>query len=237
MIYPRKSLLFERLFLIGLRWTIRRRFFGVFVKGMQHLEAATARKAPLLICSNHTNWWDGFAAGMLVPRFTGHSIHIAQYELLIRKYPVCRWLGAFAIDLDGSPLPGLRYALKLLEKPENAVWIFPQGVILPQREPIVVKPGATWLAEKRGAWLLPVLFHYDWMLESRPSIFVHCGPALPPGTSPEKLQAEMQRLYDAMVADMHPLEIDDYQPLYPPKPSLNRRWDWLLGRDLDRVRN
>jgi 1-acyl-sn-glycerol-3-phosphate acyltransferase len=237
MIYPRKSPLFERLFLIGLRWTMRRRFFGIFVKGGEHLGAASAKNAPLLVCSNHSNWWDGFAAGMLVPQFSKHSMHVAQYELLIKKYPVCRWLGAFAIDLDGSPLPGLRYALKLLESPDTAVWIFPQGVIIPQREPIVLKPGATWLAKKRGAWLVPVVFHYDWMLESRPSIFVNCGPPLPSGTSMETLQSEMQRLYDEMAAAMHPLQIDDYKPLFKLRPSLNRRWDWILGRDLDKVRN
>lgn len=213
-----------------LRWTIRHRFHGIFIRGAEHLRAAGEGSRPLIVCSNHTNWWDGFMAGLLTPLFPGRDFYFAQYEALLQRYPMCGWLGAFGIDIDRLPIAGLRYALRLLKRPGSAIWIFPQGVIVPQWIPIRVKPGALWLAGRSGAAVLPVVFRYEWLVESRPSLFVHCGPPLEPGAGSDELQEAMQQLYDAMTPTLEPLDLSSYTPLYPPRPSLNRFWDWIRGQ-------
>ncbi|MEI6350384.1 MAG: lysophospholipid acyltransferase family protein [Verrucomicrobiota bacterium] len=232
MIYPRKSLLLDWIFLAGLRRVMRRRFYGVFVRGLEHLESARLLNAPLIACTNHSNWWDGFVVGLLTARLPGRRVYVAQYEKLLKRYRPLRWLGAFGLDLDGSALPGLREAMKLLRDPKNVVWIFPQGVLIPQWNPIVVKSGALWLAQRCGAPLLPVVFRYEWMVESRPSIFVQFGGVLMPGATKVELEAAMQALYDDIGRSLDPereerLGLSSFAPLFEPKMSMNKRWDWI----------
>ena len=235
MIYPRKCTLIERIFLTGLRWVMRRRFYGVFIRGLEHLEAARMLKTPLLACTNHSNWWDGFVVGLLAPLMPGRRVYVAQYEKLLERYRPLRWLGAFGLDLDGSALPGLRQAMKLLRDPRNVVWIFPQGVLIPQWNPIRLKPGAVWLAQRCQVPLLPVVFRYEWMVESRPSIFVQFGKALAPDATSDKLQCVMQALYDEIGKSLEPganpkAGLLTFQPLFTPKMSMNKLWDWCRWR-------
>jgi 1-acyl-sn-glycerol-3-phosphate acyltransferase len=204
----------------------------VFVRGLPELERAAAAKRPLLLCSNHSNWWDGFAAAMLIPLLPQRRFYLAQSEALLRLYRPLRWLGAFGLNLQGSPLPGLREGLRLLEDPRNAVWIFPQGVLVPQWMPIAVKPGAAWLARRCGALRLPVVFRYEWMVESRPSLFIHCGPPLEPDAPDAELAAVMQGLFDAVAAALMPVDLTGWEPLYRPRMSMNKIWERWTKRDV-----
>ena len=215
----------ERLFVRGVRRVMARRFYGVFLRGLPELEQAAKGGRPLLICTNHSNWWDGFAAALTIPIFAERRLYLAQSEALLQRYRPLRWLGAFGLNLTGSPLPGLRVALALLGDPRNAVWIFPQGVLLPQWVPITIKPGASWLARRTGALRLPVVFRYEWMVESRPSLFIHCGPALEPDASDAELASTLQGLYDAVDMALVPVDLTGWQPLYPPRMSMNKVWE------------
>ena len=181
MIEARKIRWLERLFVWEVCRVMRHRFYDVYLRGLPQLERASASARPLIICTNHSNWWDGFAAALTIPLFAGRRLYLAQSETLLALYRPLRWLGAFGLDIHGSPLAGMRYALELLGDPRNGVWIFPQGVLVPQWVPIAVKPGALWLARQSGALVLPVAFRYEWMVESRPSLFIHCGNSAPCG--------------------------------------------------------
>lgn len=224
MIEARKIRWLERLFVWGVRRVLSRRFYGVFLRGGTQLEQAAASGRPLVICTNHSNWWDGFVAALTIPLFTGRRLYLAQSEELLALYWPLRWLGAFGLDIHGSPLPGVRYALGLLRDPRNGVWIFPQGVLLPQWVPIVVKPGALWLAQRSGALVMPVAFRYEWMVESRPSVFIHCGAPLSADTSDEALTKAMQELYDAIRPTLNPVDLSSYRPLFKPRMSMNKVW-------------
>lgn len=229
MIYARKSRVLERLFVAGLRRVFRRRFYGVFVRGLANLETPGA--GSLVVCTNHTNWWDGFVVALMTPFFPGRSVYVAQYEKLLARYRALRWLGAFGLEIHGSALPGLRYALALLRTERKVVWIFPQGVLVPQGQPIRVKPGALWLARRSGAPVLPVVFRYEWMVESRPSVFVSCGRPLPPGAADADLERAMQALYDEIGETLAPVDLSPYRPLFTPRLSMNKLWDWLRPSD------
>ena len=228
MIAARKIRWLERLFVAAVRCVMRRRFYGVYLRGWAYLEAAAATGRPLIFCANHSNWWDGFAAALLLPFFPRHRIYLAQSEDLLKLYKPLRWLGVFGLDIHGSPTAGIRYALELLRAPGNAVWIFPQGVLLPQWMPIVARPGAFWLARQSGALLVPVAFRYEWMVESRPSLFIHCGPPLEPGDAPEEaLSRTLQRLFDAVAWTLVPVDLSGYRPLFKPRMSMNKVWERL----------
>ena len=224
----RKSVILERLFVRALRVIMHRRFYGVFVRGLELLDKLDPHRA-VLFCTNHSNWWDGFTAALLLSRLRPRRVYLAQYEKLLAHYPPLRWLGVFGIDRDGpAALPGLRRALRLLQDPRNAVWIFPQGVLVPQWRPIEVKPGALWLTRRSGAQVVPVVFRYEWLVESRPSIFVHFGEALPPDASDAALAAAMQSLYDAIGLTLSPFDAAAYTPLYKPRMSMNKWWEFAF---------
>jgi len=237
MIEARKIRWLERLFVWEVRRVMKRRFYGVYVRGLPHLERASASGRPLVICTNHSNWWDGFAAALLIPFFPGRRLYLAQSEALLKLYRPLRWLGAFGLDIHGSPLPGMRYALGLLSDPRNGVWIFPQGMLLPQWVPIEVKPGAFWLARRSGSLVLPVAFRYEWMVESRPSLFIHCGEVLEPDASSEALTRAMQELYDAIGPTLAPVDLSGYCSLFPPRMSMNKIWERVTQRGPVNPRN
>ena len=225
MIEAHKIQWLERLFVWEVRRVMRHRFYGVYVRGLQHLKKASTSPRPLVICTNHSNWWDGFAAALTIPLFPGRHLYLAQSEELLKLYKPLHWLGAFGLDIHGSPLAGMRYALGLLDNPRNAIWIFPQGVLLPQWVPIEIKPGALWLAQHSGALVLPVAFRYEWMVESRPSLFMHCGEALEPDTAPETLAQTLQELFDAIGPTLAPVDLSSYRALFPPRRSFNKIWE------------
>ncbi|MCX6966987.1 MAG: lysophospholipid acyltransferase family protein [Verrucomicrobia bacterium] len=225
MIAARKIRWLERLFVWEVRRVMRRRFYGVYLRGLGQLERAAASPRPLVICTNHSNWWDGFAAALTIPLFSGRRLYLAQSEELLRLYRPLRWLGAFGLDIHGSPVAGVRYALGLLGEPRNAIWIFPQGRLLPQWAPLEVKPGALWLARQSGALVLPVAFRYEWMVESRPSLFIHCGEALEPDASDAALTHALQRLFDAIGPTLFPVDLSGYRPLFEPRRSMNKVWE------------
>lgn len=225
VIEARKIQWLERGFTWGVRRVMRRRFYGVFLKGGEALRRADGSGRPLVLCANHTNWWDGFVVALLLPRFPQRRLYLAQSEALLADYRPLRWLGVFGLDIHGSPLPGLRYAARLLADPRHGVWIFPQGVLVPQETPIEVKPGALWLARQSGALVLPMAFRYAWLIESRPSVFIHCGEALESGASEAALADAMQRLYDGIGPQATPVDWSAWEPLFPPKRSMNKWWD------------
>lgn len=237
MIEARKIQELERLFVWVVRRVMRRRFYGVYLRGGEALERAAASTRPLVICANHSNWWDGFAAALTIPLFPGRQLYLAQSEALLELYRPLRWLGAFGLDIHGSPMAGLRYGAKLLGDPHNAVWIFPQGVLLPQGAPIEVKPGALWLARRSGALLLPMAFRYEWMVESRPSLFIHCGEALEPEISEAALAEAMQRLFDAIGPMPTPVDWSGWRPLFAPRLSMNKVWERWTRRGPFNPRN
>ena len=237
MIEARKIQWLERLFVWEVRRVMRSRFYGVYLRGLPHLEWAAASGRPLVICANHSNWWDGFAAALMIPFFPARWLYLAQSEALLAHYKPLRWLGVFGLDIHGSPLAGMRFALGLLKNPRNAIWLFPQGVLLPQWIPVEVKPGALWLARQSGALVLPVAFRYEWMVESRPSLFVNWGEVLESDISAEGLAGSMQGLFDAIGPTLVPVDLSQYTPLFAPRMSMNKTWERFTQRGPFNPRN
>ncbi len=227
----------ERVFVQVVRGAMRRRFYGVFLKGEGALRRASEGPRPLVLCANHSNWWDGFVSALLIPLFPGRRLYLAQSERLLARYRPLRWLGVFGLDIHGSPLPGVRYAERLLADARNGVWIFPQGVLLPQGTPIRAKPGALWLARQAGALVLPMAFRYEWMIESRPSVFIHCGEALEPDVTEEELAGAMNRLYEEIGPMATPVDWTPWKPLFPPRLSMNKWWERCTRRGPFNPRN
>lgn len=215
------------------RWlgrVLRRRFHGVYLFGAEHLRGLDLAP-PVIGCVNHTNWWDGFALYVLSARLLPHDIYLAMEEKNLRRYRFFTWMGVFGIDLTDrrAALPGLRYALRLL-RPGRLVWMFVQGQLFPPGVPIEARPGALFLARRTGARLLPLVLRYEWLSESRPSIFVSVGTPLEASTTTDELAAALNTLYAGLDEKLSPLDLRGAETLFPSRMSVNKRWDYLLHR-------
>ena len=234
MIPARKSAPFNFVLRRWLDRTLRRRFHNVHVGGVEHLRSLDPTR-PVVGCVNHTNWWDGFVLYVLSHRLLPHDIHLAMEEKNLRRYRFFTWMGVFGVDLAtrATTLPGVRYALRLLHGKApggqaRLAWMFVQGELLPASRPVVVKPGALFLARQAGASVLPLVLHYEWLSESRPSIFVEVGEPMEPSVSEDELAAVLNALFARTGAALEPLDLREYQPLYGSRLSMNKRWDRLL---------
>ncbi len=234
MIPARKSAPFNFVLRRWLDRTLRRRFHNVYLGGAEHLRALNPARA-VIGCVNHSNWWDGFVLYVLSHRFLPHDIHLAMEEKNLRRYRFFTWMGVFGVDLASrsSVLPGLRYAVRLLrERGANGrarlAWMFVQGKLLPAGGTVEVKPGALFLARQTGALLLPVVLRYEWLSESRPSIFAQVGAPMPASASPEELASVLNILFDRVGDAFEPLDLSGFQPLYGSRLSMNKHWDRLL---------
>ena len=229
MIPARKSAPFNWALRRWLDCTLRRRFHNIYLGGAEHLRALPADRS-VVGCVNHTNWWDGFVLYVLSYRLLPHDIHLAMEEKNLRRYRFFTWMGVFGVDLAtrAAALPGMRYALEILREPSRLVWMFVQGKLLPASEPVEVKPGALFLARRAGALVLPLVLRYEWLVESRPSIFVQVGLPLEPTVTDEELATVLIGLFAKRTRALHPLDLAAYEPLYHSKLSMNKRWDRLL---------
>lgn len=229
MIPARKNAAFNFALRPVMDGVLRRRFHNIRVAGAEHLEALDRRR-PIVGCVNHANWWDGFVLYALSHALVSHDIHLAMEECNLRRYPFFPWMGAFGLDL-GNPGAGLRYAARLLRgAPGRLVWMFVQGRLAPAQAPIEAKGGALWLAEKAGAQVLPLVIRYEWLAESRPTILVRIGAALPAETTATELSAVMNGLFAKIDAALDPIDLTEYRPLFKPRMSMNRRWDYFVHR-------
>lgn len=211
--------------------SLRRRFRAVYVIGAENLARLDPSK-PVVGCSNHPNWWDGFVLLELTrKRLPEREFYIAVEERNLARYFFFPWLGAFGVGLGtaAAAVAGLRYAVRLLrDHPSRLAWFFVQGTLTSPREPIVAKPGASFLARHAVAQLLPVVLRYEWLIESKPSIFISIGEPLPATTEPEALAARLNALNADLGARVNAPAHHGFDAVHPPRLSLNKRWDYFL---------
>ena len=232
MIPARKNRAFD--FLVQ-RWvarTLRRRFHGVFIVGGEHLRALDGAM-PVVGCVNHTNWWDGFVLYVLSHRRLPHDIYLAMEARNLRRYRFFTRMGVFGVDLaaGSTNVAALRYALKLLRTSGSRraalIWMFVQGELVSDRRPVVARPGAAFLAKHGGASLLPVALRYAWLSESRPSVFVRVGHPLAAGAAAEDVAASLNGLLADTDRTLDPPGLAEYERLFAPGMSINKRWDYV----------
>ncbi len=160
--------------------SVRRHFHAMYVTGAENLARLDPAK-PVVGCANHTNWWDGFALYTFTrARLPGRDFHLAMDERNLGRYFFFPWLGVFGVGLENAAdaTAGVRYAVRLLrDQPARIAWIFVQGAMRSPGERIAARPGAGFIAQHADAQLLPVVLRYEWLQESKPTIFLVDGRA------------------------------------------------------------
>lgn len=178
MLEARKSVWFERLFAIYNSNLINRRFNSLHVSGLNFLQARD-KNFPLLLFANHSSWWDGLVAFQISRQIRLDSFLMME-EKQLRKLRLFRKIGVFSVvrEKPREAIKSVIYAADLLrEKPNRAVWIFPQGEILPNDiRPLGFYNGLAKIIEKVGICnVVPVAMRFEFLGEFKPDIFVKIG--------------------------------------------------------------
>lgn len=178
MLTAKKSFLFEKIFAVYNRNLIRRRFSAFRISGLDELRKRSLQ-TPLLIYANHSSFWDGLVA-FEISRFCALDAFLMMEEKHLKRLFLFRRLGAFSVVRENPrrAIESLRYAADILnENPTRALWVFPQGEILPNdARPILFYNGLSRILEKlRRAEIVSVAMRYEFTSEFKPEIFVKIG--------------------------------------------------------------
>ncbi|MEI9998079.1 MAG: lysophospholipid acyltransferase family protein [Verrucomicrobiota bacterium] len=230
MIAANKNDVLDSALFLYFRWLARRAFHTIAGRGLERLRTLPEDRPIILFC-NHTNWWDGLIIYLLTRQMKHKAVYCMMEERQLKHYRFFTWLGAFSVDLS-SPLrsaASLRYAQRLLQRKETAIWIFPQGKICRQNEPVEIKPGTDYLAQTAPhAMLVPVAMRYDFFREDRPNALIEVGPPFLAVDSPEgRIAEECNKVYIHVTDASLNQDLTGFTPLFSPRLTINKRWQWV----------
>jgi 1-acyl-sn-glycerol-3-phosphate acyltransferase len=178
MLAAQKSKWFEILFALYNRNLFARRFHDLRVAGLENL-LNRDRQIPLVLYANHSSWWDGLLA-FEIGRKAALDHFLMMEERQLKKLFLFRRLGAFSVIRENGreAVKSVRYAIELLKEKQNrAVWIFPQGEILPNdTRPLKFYNGLARILEQTGScFAVPVAMRYEFLDNFNPAAFARIG--------------------------------------------------------------
>jgi chlorobactene lauroyltransferase len=244
MIPARKFPLGEKLVWRLIDGSLRKYFDRVLFR-MRTERAEEQSTLPLIICANHSSWWDGYVA-TVVERALSVDGYLMMEEAQLSRYFFFRWAGCFSVNRHNprSALQSLHYAARLLkERPDRMVWLFPQGEISPNdHRPLVFFTGAAYLARLTAPVLLyPLATRIEYLAEQRPDLFISLGKPLlirpEEAGTPGFLKRCTKHLEECVTSELDTLRADvivgdfsSFRVLMRGRSSTNRIFDTLLFR-------
>jgi hypothetical protein len=213
---PLAMRLFEAAFLPWMRRRVELRIAG--------LPRDLPSRPPLLIVSNHSTWWDGFALRAVQRKLRPDApVYTVMLERELARRPFFRRIGALGIE-PGN-LASVRSMLRRVEhltrqREDSVILFFPQGRIWPSiRRPLGFLPGIELLLRQLPDWLLlPVGLHLEPLNSARPTLFMNCG-AVHSSTAGALEAAEIEQRVERALNDLlaHLLRCgEDAARLWPP---------------------
>lgn len=130
-------------------------------------------------------------------------------DVQLHRYKFFRRLGVFSINLSSprSSMQSLRYAIRSMQRPNAALYIYPQGEIVSfSTVSLDFRKGIGWLAKKLPqADLVPVGIYIHTKKSDKPTLEIKVGGAVtvsrnqPAVDINEKLEDKLSELLQNMV--------------------------------------
>ena len=203
---------------------LRRHFHTVrLLKGV---EPPNEQQNAQVVFLNHAAWWDPLVCLLVAQRFfPGRPAYAPMDAAALRRYGFFRRLGFFPVE--SATIRGaasfLRTSLAILEKPENILFLTPQGEFADARAPLVFAPGLEHLAARAPrANFLPLAIEYTFWEERKPEVLLAFGEngRSPLGPTQARLAAAAQRR-----------QPEEWEVLLRAKSGINWPYDlWRWGR-------
>ena len=181
MIEADKNIVFQKVFSVYTKHILKKHFHNIYLNGTENLLNRN-KSFPTIIFANHSNWWDA-----LIPFWLSYDVYkVNAFAMMdhkqLSKYKFFRWLGVFSVDKESKidSYRSFNYAVKLLKSGPNVLWIYPQGIMLPNDlRPLKFENGLAKLINKVGdVNVLPMVYNYEFLKEQRPEAFIKILPAL-----------------------------------------------------------
>lgn len=155
---------------------LRRSFHRILLMG----ELPEKPEGPVLICSNHSSWWDLLAAYWLSRDVLGWSGYAPMDERQLRRYSILRRIGIYGVDRErlSGGREFLDYSLSLLRGEDCALWLTAQGAMISNDvRPVRLYSGIAHLVKALGVChVLTVAIDYEFWDEKRPELLIALGP-------------------------------------------------------------
>ena len=215
MIPARKFPLGEQLVWLLINTSFHQHFDRIFFRMRTDL-TNEQRALPMIICANHSSWWDGYMAA-LIERHLKLDGYLMMEEAQLRRYFFFSWIGCFSVDRQNarSAIKSVQYAAHLLKgHPRRMVWLFPQGEIAPNdRRPLEFFSGAAHLAKLSAPVLLyPLATRIEYLAEQRPDLYISLGEPLLVGEqerqTPNFVKGYTKRLEECVTQELDQLRAD-----------------------------
>lgn len=209
-----------------LEWYVARKvraaFRGVWVRG-----SFPSAEGGLLAYANHSNFWDGFLIHQLakVARWDGYAV---MEEENLAKYRFHARIGAFSVNRKDprAALPSIRYAGEVLSRKNAAVFIFPEGELVPGQGPLApLQRGVEVIARTAKVRSVPVAIRYCFLEHEHPDVLVELGPAHAPGP----LSLFEAQLNDTWARVMSARSTAGFTCVIKGRTSVQERWDGARG--------
>ncbi len=160
----------------------RRRFARVMARGLERLDPWRAEglaTGPLVIVANHSSWWDAVLP-LLLSRFPSPIDAFGMMEKeQLERFGFFRHVGMLPVERNDprAALRSLQRAALMMSGEKKALWIFPQGRILPNdRRPLGCERGAAHLvAMIGGCSIVPVALRYETGVDELPVAWASVG--------------------------------------------------------------
>lgn len=218
---------------------IRRYLAGVHVQG--DLTALAQDDSPTLYFANHTSGWDGTLAGYLSYTYLHQDPFIMTAENAMGTRAA--WDGTFSVSRNDhfSATQSLRYSTRLLrEVPRCALWMFPQGIVLPfYKRPLGFQKGtAIIVSQVKELRVVPVAFYYTVIMHRKPEAFVSFGELvnIAPKTQlsrlTDQLKACLSEHLDKLGHDLNNGNTQSFQTLIHGNLNVREQLARLKGKSL-----
>jgi len=229
----------KRLAIARLGTGLRRYLAGVHVQG--DLTALANDDRPTLYFANHISCWDGTIASYISHTYLRQDPFIMTTEDAMTQRGT--WIGAFGANTHDrfSATQSLRYSVRLLrEVPRCALWIFPQGIVLPfHKRPLGFQKGAAIIySQVKEVRLVPVVLSYTLIMHSRPEAFVSFGEPLNlvPNANLSRLTNQLEGCLvenlDKLSNDLAENNTRSFKTLIYGKPTIREYLTGLSGKQL-----
>ena len=186
MLKVRRSRAYTRWF----GWYSRRQFRKHFHSLRVHMPTGLPEMeldVPVIFYCNHAYWWDGFWSQLCTELYFRQNLFIIIEDTQLEKHRFFTRVGAFSIDRSNarSALGTLDYAAACLLSPgerQNALWIFPQGIIEHvDKRPLVFFRGTAGIAERvlkkrEELYLVSVVSRIEYLEDQKPELLLSFRP-------------------------------------------------------------
>ncbi|NTU58311.1 MAG: glycerol acyltransferase [Chlorobiaceae bacterium] len=251
MLKVRRSRAYTRWFGWYSRRQFRRYFHSLRVQMPPSLPAMEL-DVPVIFYCNHAYWWDGFWSQLCTELYFRQNLFIIIEYPQLEKHRFFTRVGAFSIDRYNarSAVGTLDYAATCLLSPsvrQNALWIFPQGLIEHvDKRPLLFFRGTAGIAERvlkkrEDLYLVSVVSRIEYLEDQKPELFLSFGSQTLLGRSDWKgldtlngfMQATTEAHLDEVKQQIVDRRLEGFDVVIRGSESVNRRSEafWRsLGR-------